>query len=197
MSSPGRRPTSKAKPSPDKSKWSNKKQAAKPAAVPAAAPVPKPAATPAAPRKNGRPTRCTPELQTAICGKIRSGVYPEIAAVACGVPRATFYRWLSQGENARVKGYESSFRDFRDAIDDARAEAEAIASSKLFEIATEGHDGRGSAGALIEYLRRTAPERWAVRDNAKTGKDEDQGPVQVNVHFVPPRDSKDGSQRKK
>jgi len=144
----------------------------------------KASAAPKATRKSGRPTKLTPELQDRICDKIRRGVYPEIAAVSEGVPRTTFYRWLEQGENARSKCYESSFRDFRDAVDGARAVAEAIASAKLYEIATEDHDGRGSAGALIEYLRRTAPERWAAKDNARTGTDENQGPIQVNVHFV-------------
>ena len=33
--------------------------------------------------------------------------------------------------------------------------AEATASSKLYELATNGNDGRGNVAALIEYLRRT------------------------------------------
>jgi hypothetical protein len=149
------------------------------------APPPKdPKPTPAAPTKNGRPTKLTPELQAAICEKIERGVYPEIAAIASGVHRATFYRWMQQGENARAKGYESTLRDFCDAIEASKAIAESKASQKLYTIATEDHDGRGSAGALIEYLRRTAPDRWAVKDMAKTGTDEGDGELVVKVRFV-------------
>lgn len=46
----------------------------------------------------GRSTKLTPELQSEICKLIAAGNYPEVAAEANGIDRATFYRWMAKGK---------------------------------------------------------------------------------------------------
>lgn len=44
-----------------------------------------------------RPTKLTEDLHRRIVSMVAGGVFPEIAAGACGVARATFYQWISRG----------------------------------------------------------------------------------------------------
>lgn len=131
----------------------------------------------------GRPSKLTAEIQTKICERVAAGSYPEIAAVAVGVHRATFYRWMAQGRKAK----RGVFRDFRDAIKKAAADAEV---SDLAEIEKAGHGGQvlerktitrtkrdgtteteviekfsqGQWTALAWKLERRCPLRWGKRE---------------------------------
>ncbi len=49
---------------------------------------------------------------------IRRGDPPLVAARMAGVDRATFYRWLEQGQKDEAAGH---YRDFRDTIERAQA----------------------------------------------------------------------------
>lgn len=51
---------------------------------------------PEEPKKNGRPTTCTPQVQKAIVKYVKMGLPPERAAVAQGIGRATFQRWRQE-----------------------------------------------------------------------------------------------------
>lgn len=44
-----------------------------------------------------RPTKLTPDLHRRIVSMISAGAFPEVAAGACGVSRATFYQWMQRG----------------------------------------------------------------------------------------------------
>jgi hypothetical protein len=76
--------------------------------------------------RTGRPTKLTAELGDQIAALVRAGIFPYVAAGACGVGRATFFAWMDPGSRKRRRRL---FRDFRDkvhrAADEARAAAEA------------------------------------------------------------------------
>jgi hypothetical protein len=79
------------------------------ALVPPAPPLPK--------RREGRPTRCTPELTTEIAANIKSIGYLAIAAELVGVHRKLAYEWQQKG----LAG-EAEYVEFADAVQHARAE---------------------------------------------------------------------------
>lgn len=111
-------------------------------------------------RRNGRPTKLTPELQRSIVELVELGNYAEVAAQACGVAKTTFYRWMQQGEDAQAAGKRSIHRDFREAVTRARAKAQTYYVGLLLRNADERSDSR----AIIEYLARTDPARWGRKD---------------------------------
>lgn len=85
---------------------------------------------------------------------VRQGVSPEIAAVAAGVNRATYYRWQARGREEQ----EGVFRDFCDAIERAVAECEARAArvvAKAFP---------SSWQAAMTMMERRFPDRWGRRE---------------------------------
>jgi hypothetical protein len=97
----------------------------------------------------GRPTKCTPELTNAIAADITLGLPGEVAAVAHGVGRSTFYNWLKWGRRR-----EPGFIEFRDAIQKARAEAEHHYVGIIREAAVK------SWQAAAWWLERRSPKRW-------------------------------------
>lgn len=100
------------------------------------------------------PLKLTPEVQDTIARMIKVGVPIEMAAEAAGIARSTFFDWLKRGEAKGTKN--KRFRDFRAAIEQARAEAEATLVTR---IAKAAQNGSWSAAAWL--LERRAPERWA------------------------------------
>lgn len=108
------------------------------------------------PRPMGRPTKLTPELRAAIVEAVEQGNYPEVAAMAHGLARDTYYGWMERGR----KG-EQPFSDFSDALTHARATAEKTA----IDIVRIGfaHNDKGAERAQW-YLERTSPDRWGRRD---------------------------------
>jgi hypothetical protein len=96
-----------------------------------------------------RPTKCTPEVTTAIAADIVLGLPGEVAAAAHGVGRSTFYAWLKWGRKR-----EPGFIEFRDAIQKARAEAE----SHYLGIVRAATVKSWQAAAW--WLERRVPRRW-------------------------------------
>jgi transposase-like protein len=112
----------------------------------------------------GRPDKLTPQVQERIIQAVRGGNYVEVAARYAGIDKAQFYRWLERGEREKA----GKFRDFRNAIKDAEAaaEAEAVAQVRLA--------ARDSWQAGMTWLERKFPERWGRNDRLNiTHKDRD------------------------
>lgn len=101
----------------------------------------------------GRPTKFDPELAKRVIDLIRVGNFVETAAAACGVHRATLYRWLERGDRQR----EGVLRDFSDAVAKAQAESE---SRDLLLIAKAAlSDWRAAAWRLERrWPRRFGPQ---------------------------------------
>jgi hypothetical protein len=68
--------------------------------------------------------RLTPLLQEQICALIRAGAYPHVAALASGVPREVWDRWLA---SASKKDPQKKYRLLKQAIDQAQAVARCTA----------------------------------------------------------------------
>lgn len=97
---------------------------------------------------SGRPTKLTPELRDSICELIAQGNFPETAAQACGIHRATYYQWAARGRDG-----EQPFRDFADAVARARADAQVTLLSELRAKALEPKGG-SHIQWLLERLNR-------------------------------------------
>lgn len=100
----------------------------------------------------GRPSKLTPEIQERICQLVRAGNTVEVCAEAAGIAPATYYGWMQQGiEGDGVHG------EFRRAVEQARAEAEAILVGRVQRAAQSG-----SWRAATWLLERQWPEHWAA-----------------------------------
>jgi hypothetical protein len=78
------------------------------------------------------PTRryhLTPVIQQQICAFVRSGAYRRIAARAAGIPPDVLESWLRQG---RGLGSRRVFRNLLDAVEQAEAQARAVAEMAAF-----------------------------------------------------------------
>ena len=112
--------------------------------------------------------KLTPKLQKKICDLIASGSYINRAAEACGISETTFYDWLSQGE----KSPKGIFADFYNAVKQAEAMSEAVASSRIFNAGET--DWRASAWYLSHKFRK----RWGDNQQVDIGN-ADNKPLQV------------------
>ena len=100
----------------------------------------------------GRPTKLTAETQERIVTAIRAGNYQDTAARWAGIDPGTFYRWMERG--AQEDG-EEEYREFREAVENAKAAAE-VRDVALIDKAAQ--DGTWQAAAW--KLERKFPHRW-------------------------------------
>jgi transposase len=108
-----------------------------------------------------RPVKLTDEITERIAMLIRAGNTVEIAAAATGISQATFYAWMERG--SRDGRSDARFREFRDTVETARNDAEAILVTRIAKAASGG-----SWSAAAWLLERRFPERWD-----KTAKESD------------------------
>ena len=98
-------------------------------------------------------SKLTDNSQQVIVDAILLGMYQEQAALLAGIHRGTFYRWMERGQTGLPE--DEPYRDFRDAVEKARAEAEA---RKLKAIHIAADTGTWQAAAW--WLERSFPKRW-------------------------------------
>lgn len=120
----------------------------------------------------GRPLKLTPAVQETICKAISAGNYSEIAARYAGVASTTFYKWMALGEGENAK---DPFREFREAVENARATAEVRNIAMIQQAANNG-----TWQAAAWYLERTAPNRWGRRSSVEVTGAEG-GPVRMDI----------------
>ena len=112
-------------------------------------------------------SKLSPEVQEQIVRLIKVGNTNEVAADAAGISRATFFSWMDRGK--KVGKTNKPYRDFREAVEQARAEAEATLVAR---IAKAAQNGSWSAAAWL--LERRAPERWGKLSDRNVDKKESQ-----------------------
>ncbi|MEU8378991.1 hypothetical protein [Streptosporangium sp. NPDC048865] len=98
-------------------------------------------------RKTGRRSKLTPELQEELCKYLSDGQYLTTACDLVGVHEATVYRWLERGE---PEDAPALYREFREAVTRARAEAEAAMVDVVMI------DAKG--GAIVKEVTRVKPD---------------------------------------
>ena len=72
----------------------------------------------------------TPELQDLICGLVRAGSFPHVAAVAAGVPLKTFAFWMRCG---RARRPQPHYRVFYEKVQQAQAQARVTAEAQALK----------------------------------------------------------------
>jgi transposase len=123
----------------------------------------------AVPKKVGRPTKITIEIQNEIVRAIRSGNYLETAASYVGLAHSTVRDWVRRGEreasrleedvDARPIKSETPFMEFSVAIKKAQAAAE------IRDVIIIGDAARGTWQAAAWRLERKYPDRWGKRES--------------------------------
>ncbi len=118
----------------------------------------------------GRKTKLTPEVQKRICEIIRAGNFAATAASVVGIDESTFYRWMSEGEKAT----RGQYREFRNAVKKASAEAEQKNVKYIQSAAPKNWQ------AAAWWLERRNPDTWGRKDRHEhTGADG--GPIQEQI----------------
>jgi len=107
----------------------------------------------------GRTTKLTPEVTARICLAIRAGNYAKVAAAMSGIGETTYYKWL---ENAGLPNAKKEYRDFRESVEQAEAEAEVAFVARIRQAADGGT--WQAAGWLLE---RKISERWGRNDKVR------------------------------
>jgi len=119
-----------------------------------------------------RQKKLTPEVQDKIVSALRAGNYQETAARYAGIGETTFYRWMEMGEDEEA---EEIYREFREAVEKAKADAE-VRDVALIDKAA--HDGSWQAAAW--KLERKFPNKWG-RVNRTEISGPDGAPVKVDI----------------
>jgi hypothetical protein len=96
---------------------------------------------------------------------IRTATPAAQAAEAAGISESTYYSWLKRGNPAGKKQADAPYREFREQVLQAQAEAEAILVTRIGNAAA-----KGSWQAAAFLLERQYPERWA-KPNGKEPSD--------------------------
>jgi transposase len=106
-----------------------------------------------------RPTKLTPQKHERIVELIRAGNYAETAATIAGIGKQTYYTWMQKGEGPKAR---SPYREFRDAVLAAKAEAEARMVTVVQRAALDG-----SWQAASWYLERTQQAKFGKRSGVE------------------------------
>jgi hypothetical protein len=98
------------------------------------------------PSARGRPSKLTPAREERILAALRAGNYLETAGRLAGISSSTLHKWRSE------------FPEFSEAVDAARAEAEAAMVSEVRTASVKHWQ------AAAWWLERSFPRRWGRSD---------------------------------
>jgi hypothetical protein len=101
----------------------------------------------------GRPGKLTPEVQQRLVAAIKAGNYHHAACRFASVAYRTFTRWMAKGKKTR----RGPFRDFRDAVLKAEAEAETAAVA-AWKASMPSHPSE-----YRHFLAKRWPQRWSEK----------------------------------
>ena len=103
------------------------------------------------PSKGGRPSKCTPEVVTAICDHVRKGNFLETAAWSVGIDDRTLMRWKAWGAQHR-----QPYAAFCQAVKQAEADAEI---DLVAQVKNPPDKAAAIGGAIL--LERRFRKRWS------------------------------------
>lgn len=124
-----------------------------------------------------RPTLLTPDRVRRITELVAAGNDQETAALAAGISKSTHFAWMARGRieadrlaanpRLKVKASEAPFVEYLEAVQKARAEAEARLVLLVAKAAQEPKTWQAAAW----LLERRDPQRWGrVTRTELTGK---------------------------
>jgi len=106
-----------------------------------------------------RPSKLTEDVMRRFLTSIRAGNDKKVAAAMAGIGESTLYRWLEMAEKSDSP---EEYREFRESLTQAEAEAEVAAVARIQQAAT---NGRWQASAW--WLERKYGERWGRNDRIR------------------------------
>ncbi len=101
------------------------------------------------------PRKLTAPVAATIVDALRAGNYVEQAVAAAGIHKATYYRWIAQGETDLEAGEDTAEARLCDAVARASADSEAE-----YVAMVKAAGERGSWQAATWFLERRYPSRW-------------------------------------
>jgi hypothetical protein len=115
-----------------------------------------------------RPVLLTDTVIKAITGNISRGMYPEQSAIASGLSRSTYYRYMDMAEKA-VESYNGD--DLSDLIEadvhvklwDAIKKADANLEARVVSDTLTKVEASNNAIMGITFLSRRYRDRWSER----------------------------------
>ena len=117
------------------------------------------------PRRQGRPTDCTPEVTAIVVAELKLGLGVTGACARAGIAKSTYQSWMTRGATG-----EEPFSTFSAAATRARADGVRALAATVRKAAND--DWRAAAW----MLERQDPDEWSRRTEL-TGKSG--GPVEV------------------
>ncbi len=106
------------------------------------------------PKRNGAPSKLTPEIQEQIVKAISIGAYIETAAAYAGITKDTLYKWLKRGAKQRSGPY----KNFSDAV------GKAIAVAEMRDVQRIDKAGETQWQAVAWRLERKHPKKWGRKE---------------------------------
>ena len=127
--------------------------------------------------QRGRPSVSTKERADRLLQAVRGGNYLETAARYAGISYATLRRWILKADDPSAP---EEYREFKEALEKARADAEVAALAKIQKAASDG-----AWPAAAWYLERSWPDRWGKRETNRIELvGEGGGPVQIVAGMI-------------
>ena len=117
----------------------------------------------------GRPSKLTPDVLELLVQMLRAGNYVGVSCHAARISRRTFSDWMKRGRSNAPE--DSIYAEFRDRVEQARAEGEV---RNVTSIASAARESWQAAAWLLE---RQYPERWGRPSSPQRREtaDEDSG----------------------
>lgn len=130
-------------------------------------------------KKQGRPSKLTPELQAEIILLIRVGNFVETVCTTVGINKSTFYNWIKKGEQSNHP--RNKYNIFQKSVKKAMAWSEAKDVANITKHSE--NDWRASAWKLS----RKFPKKWGKKSYEDLDLDiEDLG--KVDLKDIPKED---------
>lgn len=121
----------------------------------------------------GRPSKLEDSRVDELVKWLKLGYYIEDACTMAGIGKTTYYRWLEKAE----EGLEE-YRDFRDSVQKARAEAEG---AHIMNIRKAADNGVWQASAW--YLERSHPSKWGKKNPDLISEESDE-PIEFTIKYA-------------
>jgi hypothetical protein len=106
-------------------------------------------------RGPGQPSKLKPDVVARLLNALRSANYVDSSCAYAGIHQGTYYEWMKRGEREK----EGEYREFYEAVEHAKAEAEV--SLVMHWRARAPEDFR--AASLM--LARRYPDKWSPRES--------------------------------